>query len=136
MSGIAGLLAWLLEPFDSWTSHQLEVLRSVAVAVGSGLVPVFGLLLTWMLRLIRKDARTARENTSSRDWAGGILVETPVAEMARHAVQKAQQAVDTAKASGEATRQEVVDLSGWVRGSGLHRHPTTDLPRLGELPDD
>lgn len=122
------MLAWFTAPFDSWTAHQLDVLRSVAIAIGSGLIPVFGLVVTVYARLIRRDTKATRQNTVSEDWDGGLLVSTTVAETARHAAQTAQRAVDVAKATGEATRQEVSDLAGWVAGPSRHRLPTSEIP--------
>lgn len=137
MNWIADVLAWFTAPFDSWTAHQLDVLRSVAIAIGSGLIPVFGLVVTVYARLIRRDTKATRRNTVSEDWAGGILTSTPVAETARHAAQTAQRAVDAVRATGEAvratgeaTRQEVSDLAGWVAGgpTGRRRLPTAEIP--------
>jgi hypothetical protein len=127
---IADVLAWFTAPFDTWTAHQLDVLRSVAIAIGSGLIPVFGLVVTVYARLIRRDTKATRQNTVTEDWDGGVLVATGVAETARHAAQTAQRAVDSVRATGEATRQEVSDLAGWVRGSGRRRQPTTEIPSL------
>jgi hypothetical protein len=58
-------------------------------------------------------------------------VETPVSETARTAAQTAQRAVDSVRATGEATRQEVSDLAGWVRGgpTGRRRLPTSEIPQ-------
>jgi hypothetical protein len=131
MNWAADVLAWFTAPFDSWTAHQLDVLRSVAIAIGSGLIPVFGLVVTVYARLIRRDTKATRQNTVTEDWDGGVLVATGVAETARHAVQKAQQAVDSVRATGEVTRQEVSDLAGWVKGgpTGRRRLPTTEIPQ-------
>jgi nitrate reductase gamma subunit len=129
---VADLLRVLLAPFDSWSTHQLEVLRTIAIAIGSGLVPVFGLAITLYARLIRRDTKAARANTVTEDWGSGVLVEVPVAETARAAAHLAQHAADVAKTTGEATRQEVSDLAGWVRGPGRRRQATSEIPRLEE----
>lgn len=116
----AGLVAARLTTWNPFalTTHQLDVLRTMGSVVGAigGALTVINLVYSI---LARRYAKKAYENTSTEDWSGGDLVRTPMAEGVRHA-----------RIAAEATRQEVGDLAGWVKGTGRRRLATTEVPRL------
>lgn len=109
-------IEWLL----SLTDHQLNVLGTVFSVLASG-ATVLGIVAANYARLARRDAKVARAQTSTQDWESGRLVETSVAESARHAA-----------IAGEATRAEISHLAVWLKGTGRRRLPTTEVPRLEE----
>lgn len=102
------------------TAHQLDVIRTLGSVVGAvgGFLGGIGAVAAFLARYW---AKQAAHNTRSETWVNGKLRTQPVAETARHAAM-----------SGEATRQEVSDLAGWVKGGGRRRLPTTDIPRIQE----
>jgi hypothetical protein len=122
VNAVAELLHQLIAPFESFTAHQLDVLRTLAACVGSALIPVMTFLLVWgvrLLRRVRKDATAAREQTVTRDFSGGVLKEVSVAETARHLA-----------LGGASTRPEPSEPADWSRGAGRRREPTRDVPRI------
>lgn len=97
------------------TPHQLDVIRTMASVVG-GIGGFLGGVSAVFAFLARRWAKRAFDNTSTADWKDGQLVTTPMAEGVRHA-----------RIAAEATRQEIGDLAGWVKGTGRRRLATTEI---------
>lgn len=119
----------------SLSPHELDVLRTVAVCVGTGMSPLLAIGVGWaikLLRHIRHDAEQARNNTEIGERSKGNVHAVSVAELARDGSEQARHA----KVSGEATRQEVSDLAGWMRGTGRRRQPTGTAPTLSRYQGD
>lgn len=118
----AGLVAARLTTWDPFalTAHQLDVIRTMCGVIGAigGALTVINLVYSI---LAKRYAKRTYENTSTEDWAGGDLVRTSMAEGVRHT-----------RIAAEATRQEIGDLAGWVKGTGRRRLATTEVPRLEE----
>jgi hypothetical protein len=120
-------LAWL----NTLSAHQLDTVRTASIAIGSALVPIATFLLGWGIRILRRvraDGVVTREQTSVGERVTGELHPVGVAEIARDAAEHARHAV----VSGEATRQEISDLGGWMRGAGRRRQPTGAVPSIYE----
>lgn len=104
-----------LEWWFARTPHQLDVLRTLALVIGTGGVPVLGFLLGWaikLLRHIRREATAAKQNTESSVWVDGQQHVVPVIDHI------------------EAAAQETRDGFAWVRGTGRYRSMTQDVPRV------
>lgn len=114
-----------LDPFQL-TAHQLDVIRTMAGVLG-GIGAILTTINMVFSILAKRWAKRAYENTSTEDWQHGDLVRTPMSEGVRHA-----------RIAAEATRQEISDLAGWVKGKGTHREPTRDVPTLYQsgFPDE
>lgn len=113
------------------TPHELDVIRTGATVFGSALVPLLGLLLGYgikLLRATRRDAEAAKKQTAHTERVGGELHTVSVTDYARHAATAGHRS----EVSSAATRQEVGDLAGWVKGAGRRRLPTTEVPRPEE----
>lgn len=106
--------------FVGLTPHELDVLRTLALIVGSCFVPVSSFLLGWGIKLLRATARNARQasdQTAHVEWVDGRQRRVPVAEYARHSM-----------LNSGAARQETADLGEWVKGNGKRRQMTADIP--------
>lgn len=116
-------IAWL----SDLSAHQLDVLRTTSIIIGSALVPLLTFLLGWgvkLLRTVKRDAEAARKQTVHSEYIDGKQHPISVVDYARNAADSGRQA----EVSGAATRQEVSDLAGWVRGAGKRRQPTNTTP--------
>lgn len=104
------------------TAHQLDVIRTGASVVGA-IGGFFGGVGAVAAFLARYWAKQAANNTKTKDWKGGKLVETTVAETARHL------------ALGVPDTPDLGDQADWSRGPGRRREPTRDVPRIDPRSD-
>lgn len=74
----------LIDWVASLSAAERDAIRTIALVIGSAGVPVFGFILTWLARIIRKQTRAAADNTAIKSWIDGKMRSISVAQLAQH----------------------------------------------------
>jgi hypothetical protein len=142
----------------SLTPAQRDAIRTVALVIGSAAVPVFGFILTWGRRGIKRLLRELMVATHVKDFEKGVLRTIPVSELVRKGVfyseetlRNTRETKDTAERVSQDTQQlrgefrsEISDLVNDPRAgvvnmrTGRRRNPdavTDEVPSLYTVKD-
>lgn len=82
---------FIIDWVASLSTAQRDAIRTVSIVIGSGCIPVFGFVLTWLIRIIRKQTRQTVEQTQAADWKDGSLNTVSVADLARRIMHNTQE---------------------------------------------